>query len=230
MFARSPAKSQSQNEQGWGSNAPAPPSAVPNNATAEELKNLLDRQRLEMEGLRAPLEAQKIADQAVVPELTEATLQEFQGRERLPQWMPGTLGALRQYVVAVLRPARPAEVGGDVASQASPGDTLTYRMWACLQSSHQAYRSRYTAQQHSAEARDTLDKLQWEESLARGGPQLTYRGVKFVTQEGVLKWIASNGSHIPVSAKPSGDCQRCRDLRKPEGDHKHWHFQCPYWS
>ena len=101
MFARSPAKSQFQNEQGWGSNAPAPPSAVPNNATAEELKNLLDRQRLEMEGLRARLEAQKIADQAVVPELTEATLQEFQGHERLPQWMQDTLGALRQYVVAV---------------------------------------------------------------------------------------------------------------------------------
>ena len=77
MFARSPAKSQSQNEQGSGSNAPAPPSAVLDNATAEELKNLLDRQRLEMEGPRARLEAQKIADQAVVPELNEATLQEF---------------------------------------------------------------------------------------------------------------------------------------------------------
>ena len=35
--------------------------------------------------------------------------------------------------------------------------------------------------------------------------QFTHRGVKFVTQEGVLKWIASNGNHIPVSAKPSGD-------------------------
>ena len=123
MFARSTAKSQSQNEQGSGSNAPAPPSATPDNATAEELKNLLDCQRLEMEGLRARLEA-----------------------------------------------------------------------------------------------------------LARGGQQFTYRGVKFVTQEGVLKWIASNGNHIPVSAKPSGDCRRGRDLRKPEGERQHWHFQCPYWS
>ena len=107
MFARSLAKSQSQNE-GSGSNAPAPPSAVPDNATAEELKALLDRQRLEMEGLRARLEAQKIAVQAVVRELNEATPQEFQGRERLPHWMRDTLGALRQYVVAVPRPARPA--------------------------------------------------------------------------------------------------------------------------
>ena len=228
MFARSPAKSQSQNE-GSGSNAPAPSSAVPDDATAEELKALLDRQRLEMEGLIARLEAQKIADQAVVPELHEATLQEFQGRERLPQWMQDTLGALRQYVVAVPRPARPAGVGGDVASQASLGDTLAYRMWACLKQSHQAYRSRYTAQQQSAEARDTLDKLQWEEALARGGPQFTYRGVKF-EKEGVLKWIASNGNHIPMAAKPSGDCRRCRDLRKPEGGRQHWHFQCPYWS
>ena len=86
--------------------------------------------------------------------------------------MRDTLGALRQYVVAVPRPARPARVGGDVASQASPGDTLAYRMWACLQQSHQAYRSRYTAQQQSAEARDTLDKLPWEEALARGGPEV----------------------------------------------------------
>ena len=76
MFARSPAKSHSQNE-GSGSNAPAPPSAAPNNATTEELKALLDRQRLEMEGLRARPEAQKIADQAVVLGLNEATLQEF---------------------------------------------------------------------------------------------------------------------------------------------------------
>ena len=44
--------------------------------------------------------------------------------------------------------------------------------------------------------------------LARGGPRFTYRWVKFVTQEGVLKWITSNGNHIPVAAKPSGDCQR----------------------
>ena len=180
MFARSPTKSQSQNE-GLGPNAPAPPSAVPDNATAEELKALLDRQRLEMEGLRARLEARKIADQAAVPKLNEATLQEFQGRERLPQWMRDTLGALRQYGVAVPRPARPARVGGDVASRASPGDTLAYRMWACVQQSHQAYRSRYTARQQSAEARDTLDKLQWAEALARGGPQFTYSGVKFVT-------------------------------------------------
>ena len=68
-----------------------------------------------MEGLRARLETQKIADQAVVPELNEATLQEFQGRERPPQWMRDTLGALRQYKVAVPRPAPPAGVGGDVA-------------------------------------------------------------------------------------------------------------------
>ena len=134
-----------------------------------------------MEGLRARLEAQKIADQVVVLELNEATLQEFQGRERMPQWMRDVLDALSQCVVAVPQPARPAGVGGDFASQASPGDTVAYRMWACLQQSHQAYRSRYTAQQQTAEARDTLDKLQWEKALARGGPQFTYRGVKFVT-------------------------------------------------
>ena len=84
MFARSPAKSQSQNEQGSGFNAPAPPSTVPDNATAEELKNLLDRQRLEMEALRARLEAQKIADQAVVPEPTRPRCKTFRAVSGCP--------------------------------------------------------------------------------------------------------------------------------------------------
>ena len=51
----------------------------------DELRALLGCQRLEMEGLKAGLEAQKLADRMVVPDMRDAALLEFQGRSRLPQ-------------------------------------------------------------------------------------------------------------------------------------------------
>ena len=75
--------------------APAAPSNVPDNASPGELKALLDRKRLEIEGLRARLEAHKIADRAVVADLHDTTLLKFQGRSYLPQWMRDDSGALR---------------------------------------------------------------------------------------------------------------------------------------
>ena len=54
--------------------------------------------------------------------------------------------------------------------------------------------------------------------IAGGGGGLVRRGVKFVTQEGVLQSVASNGNHIPASANPSSDCRRCANLRKPEAE------------
>ena len=58
----------------------------------------------------------------------------------------------------------------------------------------------------------------------KGVPNFVYRGVKFTTQEGVLKWVASNRNHIRVISTPSGDCRRCADLRKLVAERKHWHF------
>ena len=52
------------------------------------------------------------------------------------------------------------------------------------------------------------------------GGGFVYGGVKVVIQEGVLKWVAINGNHIPVFANPSGECRRCADLRKPEAERK----------
>ena len=45
-----------------------------------------------------------------------------------------------------------------------------------------------------------------------------------------MKWVASNGNHIPVATTPSGDWRRCTDERKPEAERRHWHFERPYWS
>ena len=58
---------------------------MPENASTDELRALLGYQRLEMEGLKAGLEAQKLADRMVVPDMRDAALLEFQGRSRLPQ-------------------------------------------------------------------------------------------------------------------------------------------------
>ena len=53
------------------------PSNILDNASPDELRAHLDRQCFEMEGLRAWLEAQKIANRAVVLDLHEAALIEF---------------------------------------------------------------------------------------------------------------------------------------------------------
>ena len=87
--------------------------------------------------------------------------------------------------------------------------------------SRATYNSRYKAQEQSARARDAPDKLQWEQAAQQGGTEFLYRGVKFITQEGVLKWVASNGNHIPVTATPSGDCRQFTDLRQPQAQRRH---------
>ena len=72
------------------------------------------------------------------------------------------------------------------------------------------------------------------------GAEFVYRVVKFTTQQGVLKWVASNGNHIlqvrvrshlvthMVTATLFGDRRCSADLRKLEAERKHWQFQCPY--
>ena len=82
----------------------------------------------------------------------------------------------------------------------------------------------------SAKARETLDKLPWEEALQKGGAAFVYRGVRFLTEEGILRWVAANGNHIPVNAALSGDCRKCTSLRVEEGKRRHWHLRCPHWS
>ena len=121
-------------------------------------------------------------------------------------------------------PSRPANVGASVGAQASPGGTLAYRLWADMLHSQQAYNNQCKAQEQSTHAQDTLDRPQWEQAMQQGGAKFVDRGIKFTTREGVLKWVASNMNHIPVTATPPGDCRRRRDLRKLEANRRHWHF------
>ena len=76
-----------------------------------------------------------------------------------------------------------------------------------------AYQQRYHAQEMSAKAQETLDKLPWDEALQKGGAAFAYRGVKFLTEEGILRWVAANGNHILVNAAPSGDCRNLLSAR-----------------
>ena len=82
----------------------------------------------------------------------------------------------------------------------------------------------------SATVRETLDRLPWEQALQKGGATFVYRGVKFFTEEGILRQVAANADHIPVNAVPSGDRRKCTSLRVEEGKRRHWHFECPQWS
>ena len=87
-----------------------------------------------------------------------------------------------------------------------------------------AYQKRYHAQEMSAKARETLDKLPWDEDLQKGGAAFVYRGVRFLTEEGILRWVAANGNRILVNAASSGDRRTCTSLRVEEGKRRHWHF------
>ena len=61
----------------------------------------------------------------------------------------------------------------------------------------------------SAKARETLDKLPWDEGLEKGGATFVYRGIRFRTEEGIVRWVAANNNHIPVNVAPGGDGHKC---------------------
>ena len=78
--------------------AAAPPAAsslVPEDASQAELRAALQKQQMELEGLRARLEAQNLSDKSVVPDLTLNGIEEFLGRDKIPQWMRESSVALK---------------------------------------------------------------------------------------------------------------------------------------
>ena len=87
---------------------PAASSLVPEDASQAE------KQQMELEGLRARLEAQKLSDKSVVPDLTLSGIEEFLGRDRIPQWMRESSAALKMLLAANQSPTRPPGVGGEV--------------------------------------------------------------------------------------------------------------------
>ena len=108
---------------------------------------------MELEGLRARLEAQKLSDKSMVPDLTLSGVEEFPGRDKIPQRMRESSVALKQFLAEWQSPTRPPDVGGEVQAQLPPA--LAYRIWATMLRSQGAYQKRYHAQEMSAKARET---------------------------------------------------------------------------
>ena len=92
--------------------AAAPPAAsslVPEDASQAELRAALQTQQMELEGLRARLEAQKLSNKSVVPDLTLSSIHEFLGRDKIPQWVRESSAALKQFLVERQSPSRPRD-------------------------------------------------------------------------------------------------------------------------
>ena len=87
---------------------------------------------MELEGLRARLEAQRLSDKSVVPDLTLSGIEEFLGRDKNPQWMWESSAALNQFLAERQSPTRPPDIGGEVQAQPPPGNALAFRMWATM--------------------------------------------------------------------------------------------------
>ena len=83
---------------------------------------------MELEGLRARLEAQKLSDKSLVPDLTLIGTEEFLGRDKILQWMREFSAAPKQFFTDRKSPTRPADIGAEVQAQPQPGDTLAYRI------------------------------------------------------------------------------------------------------
>ena len=78
------------------------------------------------------------------------------------------------------------------------------------------------------EGQGDLGQVALGKGPAERGSAFVYRGVRFLTDEGILRWVAANGNHIPVNAAPSGGCRKCTSLRVEEGKRRHWHFLYPH--
>ena len=80
---------------------PLPPhSFVPEDASHAELRAALHKQLMELEGLRARLEAQKLSDKSVVPDLMLNAIEEFLGKDKILQCMRESSAALKQLLAA----------------------------------------------------------------------------------------------------------------------------------
>ena len=118
--------------------------------------------------------------------------------------------ALKQLLTNWKSPIGPLDIKGEVQAQLQPEDALAYCMWATMSRSQGAYQQRYHAEEMSATTRETVDRLPWDEGLHQRGATFVYRGVKFLTEEGIMRWVVAHGNHILVNAVPSGDCGSAR--------------------
>ena len=196
----------------------------PSSQTNPDLEALVRQQAAELEGLHRRLEKAELASPKT-PRLTTEALAEFRGRERLAGWMKQTAESLEQYVQQVPR----ADMEG--TEDLTPGEVLANRVWDTLWDSHKAYEGRQRAREdaESAEGKQ-LDALQWSQASAHPTDSFRWRGVRFVREGGVLKWVNASGRKVPLSAPAPGECRRCKAHSPKTTAPKHWHFQCPHWA
>ena len=196
----------------------------PSSQTNPDLEALVRQQAAKLEGLRRRLEKAELASPKT-PRLTTAALAEFRGRERLAGWMKQTAESLEQYVQQVPR----ADMEG--TEDLTPGEVLANRVWDTLWDSHKAYEGRQRACEDAESAEgNQLDALQWSQASTHPTDSFRWRGVRFVREGGVLKWVNASGRKVPVSAPAPGECRRCKAHSPETTAPKHWHFQCPHWA
>ena len=194
----------------------------PSPQTNADLEALVRQQAAELEDLRKRLEKAGLASPKM-PRLTAEAFAEFRGRERLVGWMKQTAESLEQYVQQVPR----ADMEGH--KDQTPGEVLANRVWDTLRHSQKAYELRQRAREDakSDEGRQP-DALQWSQASAHPADLFRWRGVRFVHEGGVLKWVNASGRKGPVSALAPGECRRCKAHSPETAAPKHWHFQCPH--
>ena len=197
----------------------------------EELRALLQSQQEAIGHLQARLESLAVAERNSVPDLTAEAVEQMLGGDKVASWMRQSSEALRDYVrSASAAPVRPSDVMGN-AMECPRGDRLAYRIWGIILNSQQAYAQRFAPESSSrADPSNPLDAMSWPDAVKNGGPSFKYKGIDFAMRQGVLHWMTKKGRWVPISARPSGDCQRCAKEGVPSEQLRHWYFQCPHWS
>ena len=204
---------------------------TPARCLRDELRALLQSQQEAIRHLQARLEGLAMAERNAVRDLNVAVVEQFLAGERVASWMQQSREALCDYLHSSdTAPVRPSDVMGK-AIECPRGDRLAYRLWRIILDSRHTYAQHYVSDDSSrADPANPLDALSWSEAVQRGSPSFKYKGIDFAMRQGVLHWMLKKGRWIPVSARPSGDCQRCDTKNVPQEQLRHWHFQCPHWS
>ena len=197
----------------------------------KELRALLQSHQEAIGHLQARLESLAVAERNTVPDLTTEAVEQLLGGDKVASWMRQSGEALRDYVrSASAALVRPSDVMGN-AMECPGGDRLAYRIWGIILDSQQAYAQRFTSNSNSrADPSNPLDAMSWPDAVKSGGPSFKYKGINFATRQGLLHWMSKKGRWVPVTARPSGDCQRCAKEGVPSEQLRHCHFQCPHWS
>ena len=225
-FKSAPSKAPDQGALGSGAVASAIDTSQ---MSPEELRTLLQSEQEVIGHLQARLESLAVVERNTVPDLITEAVEQLLGGDKVASWMRQSGKALRDYVrSASAAPVRPSDVMGN-AMECPRGDRLAYGIWGIILDSQQAYAQRFTSDSNGrADPFNPLDAMSWPDAVKSRGPSFKYKGIDFATRQGVLHWMSKKGRWVTVTARPSGDCQRCAKEGAPSEQLRHWHFQCPH--